>query len=159
MSAEALELRVPKNSEIKDMFELYKRTMYGSVMSDTREWNDDHAWDRMGAYASSGRARLLHRASGPIGMLVVSSKETSMQLELICITPELQRRGLGTQLVRGIQDEAHRLLLPVRLKLPYSAYTGRLFHRLGFFVIESLNQGVVMEWTPSPHGASADPQT
>jgi ribosomal protein S18 acetylase RimI-like enzyme len=66
--------------------------------------------------------------------LVVHRLDTHIFLEYIAILPEFQNRGIGTELIREVLEEAAAKGFPVELKVLKINPAIRLYERLGFEV-------------------------
>jgi ribosomal protein S18 acetylase RimI-like enzyme len=72
----------------------------------------------------------------PIGMLKVRAEKNTFYLGDVMISPEFQKRGFGTALVRLAMAEAKQVGLPLNLRVLKGNPAKNLYIRLGFQVIE-----------------------
>jgi ribosomal protein S18 acetylase RimI-like enzyme len=79
---------------------------------------------------------------------VIHEKECDF-LEEIALLPAAQGRGIGTQLVRDIQQAAQRRGVPVQLSVFANNPARALYARLGFTVVRIEDPRIAMEWRPS----------
>lgn len=85
----------------------------------------------------------------PAGRIWVGSDDKQIRLLDIAIIPEFQNRGVGTELLRRLMDEAsqaNKVLRHMVFVLNDNAH--RFYERLGFVVIEDLGGYKHMEWVP-----------
>jgi ribosomal protein S18 acetylase RimI-like enzyme len=85
----------------------------------------------------------------PAGRIWVGTDDTQIRLLDIALLTEFQNRGVGSQLLRQLIDEAKRANKPLRhmvFVLNENAY--RFYERLGFTTIEDLGGYKHMEWRP-----------
>ena len=85
----------------------------------------------------------------PAGRIWVGTSETEIRLLDIALLPDFQNRGIGTQLLGELIDEATRTNKALRhmvFVLNDNAY--RFYERLGFETIEDLGGYKHMEWKP-----------
>lgn len=68
----------------------------------------------------------------PVGRLVVDRGVESIDLVDICLAPYVQRHGVGSRLITGLQHEADARGVEVRLSVHVSNPARRLYDRLGF---------------------------
>jgi ribosomal protein S18 acetylase RimI-like enzyme len=83
----------------------------------------------------------------PIGRIWVNRSEEEIRLLDIALLPEYRRRGIGTALLRGLQQEAAAGEKPLRHCVYITNHPAVAFYRkLGFEVIEDLGMYYLMEW-------------
>ena len=68
----------------------------------------------------------------PVGRLVLDRGIESIDLVDICLAPYVQRHGVGSRLITGLQHEADARGVEVRLSVHVSNPARRLYDRLGF---------------------------
>ena len=100
-------------------------------------------------FPSAAHSIVLHRGE-PVGRIWVHRTAEEIRLLDIAILPVYRRRGIGTHLIRGLQDEARTAGLPlyhsVELGNPLAR---RLYERLGFFAVQTHGMHTLMEWNPA----------
>lgn len=62
-------------------------------------------------------------------------RDGALWIHTICIAPEHQRKGIGTEVIRSIVAEAINQTLPIRLSVLKVNPARALYERLGFKVI------------------------
>ena len=87
----------------------------------------------------------------PVGRLWVAPGEREFHLVDIAVHPSLQSKGLGTVLVRRLQQEAQRVKLPIRSTVDRFIPGSLRFHqRLGFTIVREDLLQYYMQWHPAP---------
>jgi ribosomal protein S18 acetylase RimI-like enzyme len=82
-----------------------------------------------------------------IGRIVVDRPGDMLHLVDQAIVPPLRNKGLGTTIMRSLQEEAGARKLPVRLMVGSSNDPSlRLYLRLGFVPIQTVPLYVELEW-------------
>jgi GNAT superfamily N-acetyltransferase len=71
----------------------------------------------------------------PIGCISVERREHCIFFAVIEIAPDHQSRGIGTELIRDLLNEADGRGVPVELQVVKVNPARRLYERLGFAVI------------------------
>ncbi len=102
-----------------------------------------------GSTPRHGRTRWIVEKDGePIGRLYIDRREDEHRLIDIALLPEWRGKGVGSELMRGVLDEAREAGKLVRIHVEQNNPAMRLYKRLGFEEIE--DQGVyrLMEWRP-----------
>jgi ribosomal protein S18 acetylase RimI-like enzyme len=88
----------------------------------------------------------------PAGRIWVGSDDEQIRLLDIALLPEFQNRGIGTALLRRLQEEAARQGKALRHMVFVLNNDGqRFYERLGFVVIEDLGAYQHMEWATKKH--------
>ncbi len=80
------------------------------------------------------------------GVLSVEEREDSLFLALIAILPGYQRRGIGTILVRRLQERAGERGLAVALRVLKTNRARELYERLGFAPTGETDTHYKMRW-------------
>jgi len=87
----------------------------------------------------------------PVGRLWVAQRESDFYLVDIALHPDLQSKGIGTVLVKRLQEEAQRVKLPIRSSVfRFNPGSLRFHQRLGFRVVREEIMQFHMEWMPAP---------
>jgi len=85
--------------------------------------------------------------SKPVGRLWVSQSEGEFHLVDIAVHPSLQSKGIGTALIRRLQQEAANARLPIRCTVfRFNPGSLRFHQRLGFTIVREDAMNYSMEW-------------
>jgi ribosomal protein S18 acetylase RimI-like enzyme len=85
----------------------------------------------------------------PVGRLIVECGEDDIRCVDLALLPEYRGRGVGTLLLRKLQEQATAANQPLRLQVIRFNRAVRLFERLGFIRISETGTHFQMEWTAS----------
>ena len=85
----------------------------------------------------------------PIGRIIIDRSADEILLMDIALLPVYRNAGIGTRLVREIQDEAQAKELPVHLHVEAFNRAVQLYERLGFTRTGEDGIYLTMEWLPS----------
>lgn len=85
----------------------------------------------------------------PAGRLYVDRSGESMHVIDITLAPEHRRRGIGTQLLRELIDQAHSSGRPVTLNVARGNHALALYQRLGFSVTAEDDVYLTLECRPA----------
>lgn len=83
---------------------------------------------------------------GPVGAVTKTWEEEALRLLELLILPEHQNRGIGTRVLRQLQDEARSRQRPLLLQVLHLNQARRLYERLGFRVMETTETHYRMRW-------------
>jgi ribosomal protein S18 acetylase RimI-like enzyme len=95
------------------------------------------------AFPEASRAIVL-RGDRPVGTLIVNQAAEEIRLIDIALLPEHRGAGLGTEVIRRLQAEAHGSGRPLRLQVLKTNPAARLYARLGFITTGSDEMRVEM---------------
>jgi ribosomal protein S18 acetylase RimI-like enzyme len=95
-------------------------------------WEEADQRERFRAAFDPARVSVIVLSGEPIGLLRVVQRPWEVFLASIELAPEVQRRGLGSDIVRSVLSEAAQRGVPVRLQVFHRNPARRLYERLGF---------------------------
>ena len=82
----------------------------------------------------------------PAGRLYVGRGSKEIRIIDIALLPEHRRAGIGTSLLRALQDEAHATGKTLSIHVEKFNPARSLYHRLGFRQIEDKGVYLLLEW-------------
>jgi GNAT superfamily N-acetyltransferase len=85
----------------------------------------------------------------PAGYLIVERHEHEIRCIDVALLPEYRNQGIGTFLIRKLQNEARRERKPLRLQVIRFNRAVNLFERVGFVRTSETGTHFQMEWVPS----------
>ena len=93
----------------------------------------------------------------PAGRMLVARGPREWRLVDIALLPSSRGAGVGTRLLRALQDEAAGARVPLKLRVLRDSPAHRLYARLGFHpdVAAPPVEGdpyLALEWVPAPRG-------
>ena len=136
--------------------------VYGSTRADEldqvewepgqREWflemqfdAQDHEYRRANP---EGSFDVIEVDGRPAGRLYVDRRPGDLRIVDIALLPEFRGRGIGAELVSGLQRAAREEGRIVSIHVEAHNPAARLYERLGFMVAADLGVYRRMEWTP-----------
>jgi GNAT superfamily N-acetyltransferase len=155
----AITLRPIQEDDGPLLFRVYASTR--EVERDAWQWENE-AWDaflRM-QFEAQRRHYSIHfpdavqsivlRAGEPAGRTWVYRSTEEIRLLDIAILPEHRRCGIGTHLIRQLQDEARQAAVPLHHSVEFgNPGARRLYERLGFVAVQTHGMHTLMEWHPN----------
>lgn len=92
-------------------------------------------------------ARLILRNSSPVGWVIVDSRGGALRCVDIAILSSERCQGIGTRVLRALQEEAAAADRPVTLSVMHLNIRAlELYLRLGFRVVAETDLHTLMEW-------------
>lgn len=83
----------------------------------------------------------------PVGRIWVHHARDEIRLLDIALLPEWRGQGIGTRLIRALQNDARRLQVPLRHSVEAENTRARqLYERLGFVATDTHGLHTLMEW-------------
>jgi ribosomal protein S18 acetylase RimI-like enzyme len=100
------------------------------------------------------RLEIIEIAGEARGYISVERHREFIFLGAIEVSPEVQSQGIGTRLIRDLQDEAERQGIPLRLQVLQGNPARHLYERLGFAATEETETHIMMNWLPQTIAAN-----
>ncbi|SMH43158.1 GNAT family N-acetyltransferase [Azospirillum agricola] len=98
---------------------------------------------------------VIEKAGDRVGRLTVDLGYSDWRVSELQISIEARGRGIGSDVLRGLQMAATSLLLPISLSTPMIGSHGRqVYERLGFRVTDVTPPLYQMAWFPQGHPAA-----
>jgi GNAT superfamily N-acetyltransferase len=94
-----------------------------------------------------GSFQIIERAGEPAGRLLVSRTDKDILVIDIALLPEYRGLGMGTKLLRDLQDEARGAGKTLSIHVERFNPARRLYDRLGFQEVEEKGVYFLMEWS------------
>jgi GNAT superfamily N-acetyltransferase len=92
--------------------------------------------------------RIIMLDGSPAGRLVIERRDREIRCIDLALLPAQRSAGIGTFLIRQVQDEAKRENRPLRLQVIRFSRAVVLFERLGFARTSETGSHFQMEWLP-----------
>ena len=96
--------------------------------------------DHYARHYAGAELLIIERGGQPIGRIYVHATATEIRLMEIAVQAAARTLGIGTCMIRALQDEAGRRGVPLTLHVEPANPAQRMYQRLGFQLIE--NRGV-----------------
>ena len=90
--------------------------------------------------------QIIEKAGVPLGRLYVAHWEREIRIMDIALLPEHRGSGIGTQLLRELQDEARSAGKTLTIHVERFNPALRLYERLGFRQLEDKGVYLLMSW-------------
>jgi ribosomal protein S18 acetylase RimI-like enzyme len=111
-------------------------------------WQFDLQRKHYGAHYSGAEFNVVMLGDVPVGRMYVLRQSDEFRLIEITIEPQFRGRGIGTSLIRNLQDDAERANVKVTLHAEPGNPAVRLYQRLGFTAVEQRGMNLFFEWRP-----------
>jgi ribosomal protein S18 acetylase RimI-like enzyme len=91
--------------------------------------------------------QIIERDGAPIGRLYVARWEKEIRIVDITLVPEFRGTGIGTKLVRDLQEEARSAAKSLTIHVERFNRALALYQRLGFEQVEDKGVYLLMRWS------------
>jgi ribosomal protein S18 acetylase RimI-like enzyme len=142
-----VELRPATRADYDFLYDLLKATMREYV-AQIWGWNEQWQQEYFRQNFDPDKDHVIVLDGRDVGVISTGRKDDEIFLSKIYIAPEYQGRGIGTQLITSILDEALDRRLPVTLQLLKINPAKRLYERLGFVEVGETETHYLMKATP-----------
>ena len=153
-------LRLAKEPDVEPLREIHRAAMRRHV---EKTWGWDEEWQKtfFREHFPFGQRQVVEYGGETAGMLDVIRHDDHIELANIMIAPKFHRNGIGSSLIRQLQNEARNVGVPIRLQvLKVNLDAQRLYERLGFERFGETESHYLMRWAaersrarPAPGGA------
>jgi ribosomal protein S18 acetylase RimI-like enzyme len=137
-------LRAATAADDDFLYELHRATMKDYVAK-TWKWNESWQQDHFHQSFDPQTCHVILFNDQPIGALSVARRVDEVFLASVEISPEHQRQGIGTFVIRQVLDDAGRIGKPVVLQVLKVNPARRLYERLGFCLIGESETHYIMK--------------
>ncbi len=119
-----------------------------SYVDETWGWDDARQLSHFQNGFKPAEREIIEIDAKPVGYISVERHEARIFLASIEIAPVYQSRGIGTQLIRALIEEADRMGIPIDLQVLKVNPARELYERLGFAITEITETHCIMRRVP-----------
>jgi len=116
------------------MYDLLVSTMQAYV-EQTWGWEDAYQQDRFRASFDPAMYEIIVVGGEEIGVVSFYRRDADFFLAEIQVSPDYQKKGLGTRVIQDLIAKGNREKIPVALQVLKVNPAHRLYERLGFHVV------------------------
>ena len=152
------ELRPADIGDVEFAWRLYEQLMRARTEA-LIPWRADRQREVVESALRSGGMQVIVVDGAVSGWLHVHENAELIELLQLYLVPKQQRRGIGTAILRALQDRARAHRRPLRLNVLVNNPARRLYERLGFHIERSDAIKHYMSWRAAGAAAGADAKT
>jgi ribosomal protein S18 acetylase RimI-like enzyme len=145
-----IELYQATVADTKFLWDVFRVSMKDYITQTRGEWNEQREESQFRNQLDLSAAQVIRRNNLEVGFLMAPIQDGARWIHTICIVPEHQNRGIGTEVIRSVIAEADAQKIPLYLNVLKVNPARRLYERLGFVVIEETKHHFRMKF----HGAA-----
>jgi ribosomal protein S18 acetylase RimI-like enzyme len=134
-----LTTRQATDEDLAFLVDVFLRTMRVHITAARGFWDEAKERSQFQQQLRLESTRIILRDGVDVGFLMTAPCGRDTELHTICVTPEYQRRGIGTTITQQVIDEARLQKRGVVLSVLKGNTAARsLYERLGFVVSDEL---------------------
>ena len=145
-----IELRQATVADTKFLWDVFRVSMKDYITQTRGEWNEQKEESQFRHQLDLPAAQVILSKNLEVGFIMAPIKDNAREIHTICIVPEHQNRGIGTEVICSIIAEAGTQKMPLYLSVLKVNPARRLYERLGFEDIEETKHHFRMKF----HGAA-----
>jgi ribosomal protein S18 acetylase RimI-like enzyme len=146
-----IEMRQAAVADIKFLWDVFRVSMKDYITRTRGEWDEQREEAQFGNQLDLLTTQVVHANDLAVGFIMAPIKDGARWIHTICIVPEHQHKGIGTEVLGRVIAQAKEQKMPLYLGVLKVNPALRLYQRLGFGVIEETKHHFRMKF----HGASA----
>ena len=131
-----IELRQTTADDVDFLWDTFRISMKDYITQARGEWNEQREESQFRNQLDLSAAQVIRSNDLEVGFLMAPIQDGVRWIHTICIVPEHQKRGIGTEVIRSVIAEAGAQKMPLYLSVLKVNPARRLYERLGFEVIE-----------------------
>jgi ribosomal protein S18 acetylase RimI-like enzyme len=144
-----VEIRDARSDDYEAIFGLHE-ALFKEGIERIWGWEDSRQRENFAEEWQSVTTRSLFLGERWIGYVQLKEEADCLYLLCLAVMPEFQGMGIGRSVMAGLQIEAARCALPLRLSVFRSNPRAERFYEGLGFRISGMNEDLVrMEWLPS----------
>jgi ribosomal protein S18 acetylase RimI-like enzyme len=141
-----VELRQATSYDVTFLWDVFRVSMKGYITQTRGEWNEEREKSQFRNQMDLLAARVIRSNDLEVGFIMAPIKDGARWIHTICVVPEHQRKGIGTEVLRRVIAQAEEQKLPLYLSVLKVNPARLLYERLGFIVIEETTHHFKMQF-------------
>ena len=138
-------------ADIKFLWDVFRVSMKDYITRTRGEWDEQREEAQFRNQLDLLITQVVHANDLAVGFIMAPIKDGARWIHTICIVPEHQHKGIGTEVLGRVIAQAKEQKMSLYLNVLKVNPARRLYERLGFGVIEETKHHFRMKL----HGASA----
>jgi ribosomal protein S18 acetylase RimI-like enzyme len=131
-----IEMRQAAVADIKFLWDVFRVSMKDYITRTRGEWDEQREEAQFRNQLDLLTTQVVHANDLAVGFIMASIKDGVRWIHTICIVPEHQHKGIGTEVLGRVIAQAREQKISLYLGVLKVNPALRLYERLGFGVIE-----------------------
>jgi ribosomal protein S18 acetylase RimI-like enzyme len=132
--------------DINFLWHVFRVSMEDYITQTRGEWNEQREEAQFRNQLDWLTTQVVHANNLAVGFIMAPIKDGARWIHTICIVPEHQRKGIGTEVLRRVISQAKEQKMSLYLSVLKVNPARRLYERLGFRVIEETTHHFKMKF-------------
>jgi len=128
------------------LYSLYCITMKTHVEK-TWGWDEDFQKNAFETHLRPDRFHIVMKSSIDAGAYLIYDKGDHLWLEMLLVNPELQNQGIGSWVIRKLQNKSKQANIPLKLSVIKVNPVQSFYKSLGFSIYDEDDSFYKMEWS------------
>ncbi len=142
----AVSLRAAQPADAALIYAALEQTMRGFVEATWGNWSPERVREESEHDAHDPRTRIVQCNGIDCGVLQVEPRASEWWVQMCYLLPSHQAMGIGTVLLREVQERAQRGGLPVRLRVLKVNPAKAFYLKLGFVLYQQCDDYFYLQW-------------
>jgi ribosomal protein S18 acetylase RimI-like enzyme len=132
--------------DINFLWHVFRVSMEDYITQTRGEWNEQREEAQFRNQLDWLTTQVVHANNLAVGFIMAPIKDGARWIHTICIVPEHQGKGIGTEVLRRVISQAKEQKMSLYLSVSKVNPARRLYERLGFRVIEETTHHFKMQF-------------
>lgn len=129
-----VELRNAINTERDYLYKVFRASMKEYITQARGEWSEQREETQFQQQLDISATRVIRVDDSDVGFITAPIRDSIVWIHTICIIPEHQNKGFGTEVIRSVIAQAREQKMPLYLRVLKVNPARQLYERLGFRV-------------------------
>jgi ribosomal protein S18 acetylase RimI-like enzyme len=131
-----IELSQTTADDVDFLWDTFRISMKDYITQARGEWNEQREKSQFRHQLELSAAQVIRSNDLEVGFIMAPIKDDARWIHTMCIAPEHQRKGIGTEILRRVIGQTKEQKISLYLSVLKVNPARRLYERLGFRVIE-----------------------
>jgi ribosomal protein S18 acetylase RimI-like enzyme len=141
-----IEMRQATADDKNFLWDVFCVSMKDYITQTRGEWDEQREEAQFRNQLDLLTTQVVHANNLAVGFIMAPIKDSARWIHTICIAPEHQRKGIGTEILGRVIAQAKEQKVPLYLGVLKVNPARRLYQRLGFRVIEETKHHFTMQF-------------
>jgi ribosomal protein S18 acetylase RimI-like enzyme len=142
-----IEMRQATAADVDFLWRIFRASMKGYISQARGEWNEEREEAQFRYQLDLAASRIIRAKNLEVGFIMAPTRDGALWIHTICIDPEHQNMGIGTEVMRSVVGEAKERTIALYLSVLKINPARRLYERLGFRVVEETRYHFRMQFS------------
>jgi N-acetylglutamate synthase-like GNAT family acetyltransferase len=108
-----VELRQATAADPDYLYKIFRAAMKDYITQTRRDWDENLEETQFRQQLNLAASKIIRVNKSDVGFITVLVREASVWIQTICIDPEHQNKGIGTEVVKSLIAQAQEQRLPL----------------------------------------------